>query len=538
MPRANPASSVRAEWLAARAGLASRRLRPFRVAVAAAFAAVFLVVYAVRTPMAERAADTQRRAGQARATERDTLALVLKLRRERLALAAQDSMLHALQAQSERATALLSAGMQRERDSLRALSDQLAGALDRAAKAPLPTSYRALADTRALQPLGAVQVLMDTLALVERARQQLDPAEAPQSEFAQLSRRANAIGGSLQAIGRSRLLVIARQLAAIDAPGVLSVEARPADTSIARQLRDSVQLEVTRADSALRDARAWQLSVQARADSSARDRAARILGASPTIAAASVVLMVLVLGFTLAVLAEVRAPTIAHAREVERMTGLPVIGVAERFRLPREGRARLQSGTGVDPFRMAYLALTASGTRERVVCVTGDDARVTVAAASRLAVHAAADERATLLMDLTPGVPGASAFFGWRDEPGFTEAIAGVRLWREVARPVGASESLSLDVVPAGSPRQDTDGSVQDSTAQAEFATFLAEYDLSVLVALNFSAVEHAAVVCGNPLTIVTAQIAKTKLRVLKDLVDRSRRSGIKVHGILLIDAN
>ena len=252
--------------------------------------------------------------------------------------------------------------------------------------------------------------------------------------------------------------------------------------------------------------------------------------------ATSALLILSVLGFSLAVVAEAKAPTIAHAREVERLTRLPVLASATAFRVPREGRARLQPGTGVDPFRMVYLSLTASGTRERVVCVTGDDVSLTVAVAGRLAVSAAADEHATLLVDLAPGIPSTSAFFGWREEPGFTEAIAGVRLWREVARPVGASEGLAIDVIPAGGIRQDTTSSVQNEIARREFMAFLEEYDFTVLMAPTAAAVAVASTACGSPPTIVVARTARTRLRALQSSISGLRTAGVTIHGILLID--
>jgi Mrp family chromosome partitioning ATPase len=268
----------------------------------------------------------------------------------------------------------------------------------------------------------------------------------------------------------------------------------------------------------------------------ARAKAARLLGSSPFVAATSALLMLSVLVFSLAVVAEARDPTIAHAREVERITGLPVLATATAFRVPREGRARLQPGTGVDPFRMVYLSLTASGTRERVVCVTGDDVSRTVAVAGRLAVSAAADERATLLVDFTPGIPASSSFFGWRDEPGFTEAIAGVRLWREVARPVGASEGLSIDVIPSGGLRQDTMLSLQNDIARREFMAFAGEYDFTVLVAPTTAAAGVAATACGSPPTILVARTARTRLRAVKANLSSLRESGVVPYGILLID--
>jgi len=524
---------MRADWLAARAMLAARRLRPYRFIAAAIFVVVFGAAYAARGPLAERIAAAERKAARARTAERDTTPLIARLRQANSTLAARDSAWRSAQSQAERAAAVLSVEQQRLRDSLRTVSTQLAAALDRAAKAPLPSSYRALGETGALRHLGAVQVLIDTLALLEHARQALDPVEAPQSEFAQLSRRANAIGSSLQAIGQARLATITRQLTAVATP--TPIDTVTGDTTHTRTQRDTARWEVAQAESALRDARQWHVATRADADSVAQARAEQMLGASPSITAASATLVVLVIVFTLAVLIEARTPTIAHAREAERLTGVPVLGVAGRFRVPREGRARLHSGAGVDPFRMMYLALTASGTKERVVCITGDDATTTVAVACRLAVSAAA-ERATLLVDLAPGVQGASAFLGWRDEPGFTEAIAGVRLWREVARSVGASEGLSLEVIPAGSPRQDTEESVCNDSARAEFDRFLAEYDVIVLVAPNATAIEHGVAVIGHPLTIVTATVASTRHRHLEEETARLRTSGAKIHGVLLLD--
>lgn len=139
-------------------------------------------------------------------------------------------------------------------------------------------------------------------------------------------------------------------------------------------------------------------------------------------------------------------------------------------------------------------------------------------------------------MDLAPGVPSTSAFFGWREEPGFTEAIAGVRLWREVARPIGASEGLALDVIPAGGIRQDTTSSVQNAIARGEFVAFLGEYDFTVLTAPTPSSAAVAASACGNPPTILVARIARTRLRVLQTDISGLRETGVNLHGILLID--
>ncbi len=526
--------------MSARALLATRRLRPFLPFAIGLSVLIYAGLYVIRGPIADRAVAAQRAAGRANANDRDTLSLAANAIATRREYVRQDSAFHALlfQAEALAAAPALAAETLRDRDSLRAELTQLTAALDRAAKAPLPASYRLLSNTRALRPLRAVQMLVDTLDLVEQARQALDPTEAPIREFAQLSQRANAIGATLQGIGRARQRGLSRQIASIETSiGGSSGSASPSvDTGSTRAARDSARHAVANAESLLRDARQWHAHAQAGADSVARTKAARILGASPFVAATSALLIAGVLGFLLAVVAEARVPTIAHAREVERLTGLPVLATAHAFQVPHEGRARLQPGIGVDPFRMVYLALTASGTHARAVCVTGDDVPFTVAVAGRLAVSAAADERATLLVDLAPGIPSASAYFGWREEPGFTEAIAGVRLWREVSRPIGASDGLAIDVIPAGGPRSDTAASVQNHITRSEFMTFVAEYDFAVLVAPTLAAARMAAAVCGTPPTIVVARTARTRLQSLQESLASLKTADVVIHGILLID--
>jgi len=254
------------------------------------------------------------------------------------------------------------------------------------------------------------------------------------------------------------------------------------------------------------------------------------------VVAIAVLLVASALIFTFAVTAEARRPTIAHAREVERVTGVPVLGTAHPGHLPREGRARLRLGAGIDPFRMVYLALTASGTRERTVCITGDDPDVVAAVAGRLAVSAAADARATLVVDAAPGEQSVARYYGERDDPGFSEAIAAVRLWREVARPVGASEGLGLDVVPAGARRSDTGESVAMASNRREFHLFSAEYDFTVVAAPTRESVATVVKLCAKPATIYVARIAQTPLDAIAGDVQLLRSMALELHGVLLVD--
>ncbi len=539
MPRTNP-NPLRADWFAARALLASRRLRPLVPVGVLVVALVFAAALAARSLLADRAAMAQREAGRAQITQHDTLPLVTEVKAARSRLASRDSSLQALvfRVEAGAAARTLPPESQRLRDSLRTLLVQLDGALDRATKAPLAASYRVLASSGAMRTEGGVRDLLDTLDMVERARRMLGPVEAPQREFAQLTQRANAIGGTLQELAQARRATLARQILTLEkGTGTIARSGAVADDSIGVRLaRDSARTRVIGAEALLREARQWHVMERARVDSTASARSASVLGASPMMAATAALLVAGVLIFTLAVAAEARRPTIAHAREAERMTGVPVLGTAHPWHLPREGRARLQLSAGIDPFRMVYLALTASGTRERTVCVSGADPEVVAAVVGRLAVSAATDERATLVVDVASGTPSATRYFGERHEPGFSEAIAAVRLWREVTRPVGASEGLGLDVVPAGARREDTAESVVMESNRREFHLFAEEYDFVVVAAPTRESLATALKLWKRPATIYAARIAQTPLDTMITEVGSLLSNGLDLHGILLVD--
>jgi Mrp family chromosome partitioning ATPase len=388
--------------------------------------------------------------------------------------------------------------------------------------------------------MGDVLDLVDTLDQLDHQRITLDPVETPQREFAQLTQQSNAIGAKLQEIGQAQRAAMLRQISTIEG----SVSTRPGNAAFGgapiamRLARDSARTRAASVEALLRDAREWHATMRARADSAERKRLTQVLGASPLAAAIAALVVAGALIFTLAVIAEARRPTVAHAREAERLAGVPVLGTAHPGHLPTEGRARLQLGTGIDPLRMVYLALTASGTRERTVCITGDDPDVIGAVAGRLAVSAAADARATVAVDIASGTPSVARYFGERHEPGFSEAIAAVRLWREVTRSVGASEGLGLDVVPAGARRADTVESVAMASNRSEFTLFTSEYDFTVLAAPTRESLAIVVQLCAKPATVYVARIAKTSLEALAADVRALQGLGIDLHGILLVDSS
>lgn len=517
--------------------MATRRLRPL-APVGALFVVLIAVLMMARWgPRAWRIELASRPAMRAAVPRRDTTALAAALQSAHRALQARDSVVEALafRAEQRRAGHILSPEALRTRDSLRALLMPLDAAIDRAARAPLPSSYRALAEVRALAPHPVARAAIDSLATVERARRALDPAVAPPRAFAELTEHTNRIGASLQALARTRRIALAREIAAREAMSSTPDSSLTAALHDAREARDSARWREEQANAALRAIVRANDIAASRDDSLARTMEVQVMGTSPLAVALATGALLFALVFTGAVMREVRHPTIANAREMERIAGLPVLAFAEGFRVPREGRARLSRPAGSDPFRMVYLTLSTGGARGRGVCVTGVDAALTAAVAGRIAVSAATDERATLVVDLSPGVPATAAYFGGRHEPGFTEALAGVSLWREVARSVSATDALAIDVIPAGLPRGDTDAALQDEQVRQEFGQFLGEYDFSVLVAANPSGLATASRLIDHPSTLLVARTARTPMQELLDLANSCRKHGGIVEGIILV---
>ena len=414
------------------------------------------------------------------------------------------------------------------RDSLQALATALDDLLDRATKAPLAPSYRALAGAQALNGDVRIASLVDSIDAIERDRTALDPTSA-ERVFADLTNRANAIGLSIREIATKRRAQLARDMSAIQSS---SAPDSDIEVSRLRVARDSARLQAATADSTITAARAANSAAEAR-EKTTRSTVSHRVPLRAILVAAT--LMGLLVGFSITFTAELRHATVASVCEAEWATGAPVVATV-RASAPRAGGA--QDAGGIDPFRMLFLALTATGTRTRTVAVSGDDRGVVATVAGRLALAAAADERATLVVDVDAESSAAAAYYAQPPEPGFSDALAGVRLWREVAHPVGASSRLAIDVVPAGSVHRETlDGDAR-ALGRDEFARFRGEYDFSVLVAPSGAELVAVRSLMDDMPTVLCAQIARTAMSELQALAQRLRDGGVSVHGVVLWDGD
>lgn len=249
---------------------------------------------------------------------------------------------------------------------------------------------------------------------------------------------------------------------------------------------------------------------------------------SPGLALLGVLLAGLAFRIGLALSGELGAPRLAHALEAERAVGAPALAVV-RDAMP-EGPLRFRP-SGVDPFRVLYLGLTATGTRTRALVVTGEDAVIVAAIGARLAIAAAADHRTTLIAELDPEQIALARVFQDQAEPGFTDALAGAFTWREVARSVGSSDGLAITMVPAGTTRDPLDD-VQQRAGIAAFQVFREGFEFTILTVALRDFDQARALLPGAP-TVLCGSIGVT---TVEDFV----AAGVRVqpvHSLVIWDA-
>jgi Mrp family chromosome partitioning ATPase len=183
---------------------------------------------------------------------------------------------------------------------------------------------------------------------------------------------------------------------------------------------------------------------------------------------------------------------------------------------------------------MLYLALTATGTKMRTVSITGEERGVVATVAARLALAAAGDARATLVVDFDPEGSSLGGYYHVSPEPGFTDAVAGVHLWRDVTHSVGASEGLAIDVVAGGSIRRDEPDQATLASARSEFDRVRGEYDLCVVAAPTPIALRRFSALVTSPVTVLCAELGTTPIAWATAEAARARLEGVAIQGLVL----
>lgn len=550
-PGVSPASDLRRAisrqaWLANRAANALHR--PVFIGAISVATFVTALVSMVVVPRAQRRAP----APVASVPRPDTLGVIATAAMAQLRLRQADSALKAarleIAAEAARFEAELLAAQSTDtlgamaavrRDTIEARLRQIDRLLVRAEQAPLPASYRALAEVPELRANVRVRALLDSLADLEREREAFGAVGGVDPIFVALTARASDIGRTIQAIAAEHRSALRTELTRLPPPLETLAPVPAADTAALIATRDSAEVLLQRANAELEQRREIARTLDLD-EERARERANAV--APPLALLAAAFVLSAVIGFGGAFFGELRRPRVANANELERFLGVRVLSTVETP-MPTVDRGRRQADRAAPPYldpgaegyQLAYLALATDHPSLLAVTVTGDDQDVAAVVAGNLASVAADEARTALVVDLDAGCT-ASAALRARVAPGMTDLLTGDAAWGDVAVAARVGRDKTVDLVPHGL------GAPPDSHAIAELlrasAPRLARYyDAVVVTAPAEAVIGGVAEALPSPDVVYCAQPGVTPLRELRTHLERMRAGGAVVRGILLWDA-
>jgi len=530
---------MRAAWVAARARNTLRR--PLRLAAISGTVFTIALMLLVLTPRNARRASQQ--IAPLSTHWRDTVALLTTVDTATKRLALAESVLVARRTLASRPTYAppadtFPAAARLRRDSLAVGASELARLLERAENSPLPQSYRALGESRALAADSRVRAMLDSLADVERERDEFGAGGGVDPIFVALTARATAIGRSIQAIAEARQNTIRDSLALLRPPPTAAPVVITVDTLGALLRRDALQ---TRRDSALGalDAARRANVVTERQLREARAQANVI---APPIAILGASLVVgLTIGFAIALMVEVSRPRVSDLQEAERVTGERVLAVVRPREIPPERarrKADLRLPPLIDPTSDAYRLLAShasvSGPTRAIVTVAGDTPAVTATIAANIAAVSANEMRSTLLVDADLEKQPLASVLRLPPSSGVAEVLTGSVDLSAAAIQTPVGRDRWVDVVPSGADHRGPISNREAETLRAAIVRSARHYELTVVVS-PFDQANHVRVV---PAVLVCAHLAHSLVSTLRAAVAALRDDGARIIGIVLWSAD
>ena len=548
--RPKPPSHTRAAWMAARARNALRR-PVFIGAVSIVTFIASLVALVVVPQQARRSAAQLRPAAAQRPDTEPTVAALAEAGRQ---VAAADSAL--VRARNElsqliasTATApvsdtlvtgeLITGATRTARDSLAAQAAQLGRLLARAENAPLLGSYRALAEAPAMRGDASVRQLLDSLVEIERERESYNAVGGVDPVFVALTARANELGRAIEAVAIARRAELRRQMAALaPAPPDLSSRTIP-DTLQRIAAVNAARTAASGVASRLARERAELARLDAR---EVRARELANLGASPPAMLAAALIFGAVIGFGFALIDEIRHPRIADAYEVERATGVRVLGIIsplppspERGRRSSDRAAPPYIDPGADGHQLIYLHIAAAGANVLMLTVTGDNPAVSAVVGINFAAIAADEARSTLLIDTDAAASTVATALRLRASEGVSGLVSEKVSWPEAARPVRIGRESSIDVVPTGPDAPTFQG--VSALLQNDAVRLARRYDTIVIVSAAEQVLNGLPSVLPIPDVIYCVRTGQTPIAQLKRALEDTERTGGRIRGIVLWNA-
>ena len=408
--------------------------------------------------------------------------------------------------------------------------------------APLPSSYRALAASSLVAAEAGVPLMLDSLASIERERAAFGAVGGVDPVYLALTSRATSIGRRIQAVAESKRGELRNQLAVISPTRAPVV--RPTITvDTARYITQRVTaLQVyTGATQELAKIREKNTRIDRE---SARARDLANVGAPPWAMLAAAVVLALALGFAVAFGLELQRPHIADSREAEQVSGARVLTVVRPPEVMVE-RARRQADVEAPPlidivsesYRTLYLHIASVEDSVPIVTITGDEPEIVATVAANLAASAAFEARSALLVDVDPTTSSIASVLRIRPDPGLSGIVTGTATWPEAVVPTTIGRDRPLDVLPSGTKRAGLPEPHVVEDVKNELARLQRRYDFIIIAAPTSYVQRTETSIIPGPDVILCARVARTTLSGLKSAVDSLRGVDMRIHGLVLWDA-
>jgi Mrp family chromosome partitioning ATPase len=429
-----------------------------------------------------------------------------------------------------------------QRDSLGAELTTLNRLIDRAENAPLPTSYRALAASPVVAADPRVRVLLDSLADIERDRNAFGAVGGVDPVYLSLTSRANAIGRQIQGIADAKRGEVRGKLALIrPTPAPVVKPVITVDTTKLATQRATAQQNYTATVGQLEQINQKNARID-RESAHARDLAN--VGAPPWAMLAAAAVLALAVGFAASFGTELKRPHIADPREAEQISGARVLTVIKPPEVVVE-RSRRQADVEAPPlidvvsesYRTLYLHIASVEASVPIVTITGDDPGIVATVAANLAASAAYEARSTLLVDVDPTTCSVASVLRVRPDPGLSGIIMGNATWPEAIIPTTIGRDRPLDVLPSGTRRSGLPEPSVVEEVRKELARMQRRYDFIIIAAPTSYVQRSASSIIPAPDVILCARIAHTTVGGLKSAVDSLRGADMRIHGLVLWDA-
>jgi hypothetical protein len=429
-----------------------------------------------------------------------------------------------------------------QRDSLMRAAAALDQLRERAEAAPLLASYRALAESPELRSQPRVRQLLDSLTEIERAREQVGAVGGVDPVFVALTERAAEIGRHIRDQATTRLTAMRVAIERLQPPPAPQPPPPPrVDTLTLLARLDSARTDAARAGAALTQARRVHAELDERAE---RARAISSIGASPFAIFLAAMVLGIGFGFGVAFAAELRAPRVGTARELEWLAGAPLLAVVrDEVEDPERSRRRTDDllpraiQQTSDLYRTVYGRLADRAYELAPTVVVAGEPVIAAAVAANLATASARSARSTLLIDADGASIAVSALLGIAPAPGLSDLLQRRVEWTDTVSSVLVGRDRVMDVIPSGPELTHERMLALREPFTGEIEHFRRRYD-TVITSMPLSV--HGTVsplAISLPQALVCARAGVTPLRTLSRMIDALREQGVVVRGVVMWDA-